>query len=86
MKSVYKGYEITVTKEICMGGWSMLYYSIFRLSDGYECLSSCEDSAETVKDMVKYMKERIDNEHSTDDPWGEKESENELNANGIHYN
>lgn len=62
MKVDYKGYEIEVKREKCLGGWGMLYYSIFRKSDGYECLSSFEDSGETVRDKINQLKERIDNE------------------------
>lgn len=73
MKVNYRGYEIEVTREKCMAGYDLLYYSVYRISDGYECVVSFEDSSEKVRDMVKYMKERIDNEHLEDDPWGEKE-------------
>lgn len=73
MKVNYKGHEISVSREKSMAGYSMLYFSIFRLSDGYECLTSFEDSAETVKDKVNQLKERIDNELKEEDPWGENE-------------
>lgn len=73
MKAEYRGHEIEVTREKCLGGWSQLYYSIFRISDGYECTSGHQDSDETVRDMVTYMKQRIDNELAEDDPWGERE-------------
>lgn len=47
-----------------MGGYSLLYYSVLA-PDGEEIICSYEDSAEKVKDMVKYMKERVD-EHILD--------------------
>ena len=75
MKTNYKGHEIIVTREPCLAGYPMLYYSIFRISDGYECESGCEDSSETVRDMVRYMKERIDTELSESDPWMERAEE-----------
>lgn len=71
MKLVYKGHEIDVHREKCLGGYTLLYYSIFRVSDGYECLSSFEDSAEKVRDMVGYLKERVDAELAEEDPWNE---------------
>jgi len=51
----------------------MLYFSITRVSDGYECECefSFEYSAEKVRDKVKQLKERIDNELAEEDPWGE---------------
>jgi hypothetical protein len=71
MKLIYKGHEITVTRERSMAGYSMLYYSVFRESDGYECDSGFSDSDDTVKDFVDMMKERVDAELAEDDPWGE---------------
>ena len=73
MKAVYRGHEIEVKRASCLGGWQMLYYSIFRLSDGFECMSGFEDSAEKAQDKIAQLKERIDNELADDDPWCEKE-------------
>jgi len=56
----YRGFEIDVHRGKCNGGWSMLYYSAFRISDGWEFLTSFEDSDETVRDMIKMIKRRID--------------------------
>ncbi|HZJ99495.1 MAG TPA: hypothetical protein VFC79_05795 [Tissierellaceae bacterium] len=69
MKVVYRGHEIEVTREKCLGGWSELYTSVFRLSDGLECICSVEDSAEKIVDQVRYMKERIDEELALENPW-----------------
>jgi hypothetical protein len=71
MIATYRGHKIEVTREKCQGGWGMLYFNIFRLSDGYECLTSFEDSAETVRGKVQQLKERIDNELAEENPWGE---------------
>lgn len=71
----YRGYEIIVKREKCLGGWPLLYYTIVRNSDGWLAVDAFQDSAETVRDMVKYMKERVDNELAEADPWGEKASE-----------
>lgn len=72
MKVEYKGYEIEVVRERCLGGWDMLYYRIFRISDGYCCVDNFTTGSDTVREYIGYMKERIDEEHRTDDPWGEK--------------
>ena len=72
VKVSYRGHEIDVTRERCLAGYPLLYFSVFRESDGYECLSSYEDSRETVREKIKQLKERIDNELSEDDPWCER--------------
>ena len=73
MKIKYKGYEVEAKREKSLGGGVLLYFNIFRKSDGYECLSSFEDSTETVRYKIKELKECIDHEHAEDDPWGELE-------------
>ena len=73
MKTVYRGHEIEVYRDECLAGYSLLYYSIFRLSDGYECDSGFTEEKATVREMIGYLKERIDNELLEDNPWMEKE-------------
>jgi hypothetical protein len=77
MKTVYRGHEIEVYRDECLAGYSLLYYSIFRLSDGYECDSGFSEEETTVRGMIKNLKERIDNELNEDDPWMEKETNHE---------
>ena len=72
MKQTYCGHDITVTRERCLGGWQRLFYSVVRASDGYICVEDGENSDERVRDMVGYMRERIDAELATDDPWDER--------------
>lgn len=71
-KVLYRGYEIDVKREKCLGGWGQLYYSIFRARDQLECLSGFEDSAEKVRDKVEQLKGRIDSELESADPWDQK--------------
>lgn len=73
MRTIYKGHEIDVRRERCLAGYHMLYTTIIRASDGYICDEFVEDTAEKVRDQVRYMKERIDEELATSDPWLEKE-------------
>lgn len=72
MKTVYRGHEIDVRREECLGGWDRLYTTIIRSSDGFICTEFGENSEERVTDQVRYMKERIDAELATDDPWMER--------------
>lgn len=68
----HRGYEISVERADSLGGWSTLYYSIFYR--GRECLSSFEDSAETIDAKIQQLRDRIDGELATKDPWGRKAS------------
>ena len=62
MKEIYKGYEIEVTREKCLGGWDQLFMSIYRISDGYCVEDTFSDGDDTEKEMMGYMKERLDTE------------------------
>lgn len=75
MKVSYRGYEINVSRELAMGGWDNLYYSIFRESDQHECVAKFTTGSDKVRDYVRYMKERIDAEHATADPREERAEE-----------
>ena len=70
MKISYRGPEIDVKREPCMGGWPLLYYSIFRESDGYECLCGFTEDTSAVRTYIGYMKERVDAELADQEPWG----------------
>lgn len=74
MKLIYKGHEIEVTRDRSMAGYSMLFYSVFRQSDGYECTSGFSEGDETVRGFTGILRERIDAELAEVDPWGEKAS------------
>lgn len=71
VKYVYRGHEIHAWREESLGGFDLMYYSVFRESDGYECTSgfSYDDSTPTV--FAKHLEERIDAELQDADPWGE---------------
>lgn len=72
MRVIYRDHEITVTRELCLGGWDMLYWSVFRKSDGFCCEDSFVDCGETVREFVRQIKTRVDNELAEEDPWGER--------------
>ena len=69
MKISYRGHEINVYREKCMAGYKLLYYSIFRESDGFECTSGYSDCDDTVRDMIKMFKQRVDEELKEKKPW-----------------
>ena len=66
MKGKYKGCEIEVTKEKCLGGWDMLFYSIF--DDGFEVASGFSEGEDTIKDYYNSLKNIVDDyrEHPED--------------------
>ena len=54
MKTTYKGCEIEVFRDQCLGGWEMLFFSVF---DGnYEVTSGFSESSETVREFIKGLK------------------------------
>lgn len=71
MTSTYRGHRITVERSKSLAGWEMLFWSIFRVSDGYECDSGFSTSADTVRDFHASLKERVDAELADENPWGE---------------
>lgn len=71
MKTAYRGYEIEVTKEPSLMGTVMVFWNIFRASDGYLCADGFEDSEETLVSMTEYLKTRVDAELAEKNPWGE---------------
>ena len=71
MVVTYRGHEIKVVREKCLGGWNLLYYSALRIADGFFVVDSFEDSAETVRDKVKQLKEEIDDRIANPQDWEE---------------
>ena len=71
MKVIYKGYEINVHREKCLAGYPLLYFTVIRESDGFFAVDSFTEGTDTVRDYVRYMRERIDAELASDRPWGE---------------
>jgi hypothetical protein len=59
MKEEYRGHSITVNKEKNLVGCNAVYFSVVRNSDGY-VLEDSLDYNETVRDMMKHMKYRVD--------------------------
>ena len=58
MKTIYRECEIEATREKCLGGYDMLFYSIF--DDGFEVTSGSSESSESVKEFIKGLKEVVD--------------------------
>ena len=67
----HRGHTILVSREPCLGGWNMTYYSIYRESDGYECVCNFSYGEDTLDEWVQILRDRIDAELLEADPWGE---------------
>ena len=66
MKTVYKGCEIEVTRDKCLGGCDMIFFSVF--DDGFEVTSGFSESSETIREFTNGLKEVVDDyrEHPED--------------------
>lgn len=82
MKAKYKGFEIEVFRDKCLGGWEMLFFGITRINDGYELDSGFSEEEATVREFIGYMKNRVD-EELKDNP-GIADPDTEL-EDGIFY-
>jgi len=60
MRVSYRGFEIDVRREKCMAGYKLVYFSVMRKSDSFELICNYSDSADTVRDWVKWMRARVD--------------------------
>ena len=58
MKTTYRGCEIEVTREKCLGGWDMIYFDIF--DDGFEVTSGFSETTDTVREVIEDMKKVVD--------------------------
>jgi hypothetical protein len=84
MRDAHRGHDIDVRREPSLGGDVLLYYSIFRQSDGYECDSGFTYEDATPREFLATLKERIDKELAEDDPWEERATHERWDALGIH--
>lgn len=58
MKIMYKDFELEVKREDCMAGYPLTYYTIYE--DGYEHVCSFTESTDTIRDIIKDLKEWVD--------------------------
>ena len=62
MKKIYRGHEIEAKREKSMGGDVLLYYSVFRNSDGLEVTSGFTYGTDRIVDFMKHLRARVDEE------------------------
>jgi hypothetical protein len=59
MKSNYKGFELDVKREKCLGGWNQVYVCAYHEEYG-EVISTHYDDEDTVATHMKDLKRDID--------------------------
>lgn len=69
MKVTYRGYEIDAHRAKSLGGDTLLYYSVFRQVDLYECTSGYSDDADTIQTWIQTLKKRVDEEIADSSDW-----------------
>ena len=60
MKTKYKGYNISVERDVSMMGMENIYFYVIRESDGLVVEDSFTDGTEKIPDVMRYMKGRVD--------------------------
>jgi len=60
MKTEYKGYELSASREDSLCGIENLYFSAYRLSDGLEVICDFTEGEDSEEDFIESMKVRID--------------------------
>jgi hypothetical protein len=73
MKVNYRGFEIDVAREKSMAGYSMIYYAVSHIDDLWEFTSGFMDSEDTVREIVKDMKNNIDDFYENPQDYLEEE-------------
>jgi hypothetical protein len=58
VKGKYKGCDIEATLDKCLGGWEMIFYSIF--DDGFEVTSGFSETTDKVRDFYNGLKNIVD--------------------------
>jgi hypothetical protein len=74
VKEIYRGHEIEAHRDRSLGGDTLVYWSIFRVSDGFECDTGYSDSADNTVRWIELLRERVDAELAETDPWMESDS------------
>lgn len=75
MKVDYRGFEIDVCREQSLAGYSMLYFTVMRESDGWFLIDSFSESDDTPEDMVEGFKKSVDDYLENPEDWDELDDE-----------
>jgi hypothetical protein len=56
----YRGFEVKVTREMCLGGWKQAYFSIYRSCDGLCVAEDHTEATDPVYFLMALMLGRVD--------------------------
>jgi hypothetical protein len=73
MKVKYRGFEIEAKREKCLAGYSLLYFYVMRICDGWFMADGFTEGEDKIRDFIRYMKDRVDEYHL--DPTGEEDED-----------
>ncbi len=85
MKVTYRDCEIDARRTKSMGDDTVLYFSIFRKSDGFEVISGFSYGTDKIKDFVGYLKDIVDDFHSDPQAYGPTPPVSEKNEEEESY-
>ena len=74
MRVSYQGFQLEAHRANRLGGERLVYWSIFREADWYECDCGFTRSMDPLRAFIRALKERVDRELGSDDPWGERKN------------
>lgn len=60
MKEVYKGFEITISREECLGGWENTYWTIIRQSDLWIFEDDFTEGNDSLETIMEFLKAHVD--------------------------
>jgi hypothetical protein len=60
VKVSYKGFDVDAYRSKSRGGDTLLYYSVFRQSDGYEVTSGFSYGTDKVRAFIGFLKGTVD--------------------------
>lgn len=69
MRSVYRGYDIEVTRQPTVPGDELVFYSIVRRSDKRICADGFAHEAERVVDQYRWCRALVDEVLDGDGDW-----------------
>jgi hypothetical protein len=83
VKVNYRRHEIDCHRAPSLGGDVLVYYSIVRVSDGYECDSGFTSDITNVRTQIRQMKDRVDEELALPNPWEERKEADAIAAHNT---
>lgn len=63
MKVEYRGFNLEAKREKCVAGYPLVYFSVVRISDKRIMADSFADTADSVRTIIRCLKNRADQYH-----------------------